>query len=79
MHTVYVLYSDQQDRLYIGMTSDLTRRIRDHNAGYNESTKAYVPWRLIHTEEFIDRVTAREKEKKLKTTSGRRYIRNHYL
>ena len=79
MFYVYVLYSDSYDRLYIGMTIDLSYRLDEHNKGQNKSTKAYLPWIMIHSEELPSRILAREKEIKLKSSSGRRFIRKNYL
>jgi putative endonuclease len=43
MYFVYVLRSQITGRLYIGSTSDVKRRLDEHNAGLNRSTKH---WRL---------------------------------
>jgi len=65
--TVYVLRSLSKGWLYIGMTNDLERRLREHNRGYNRSTKGKGPFELVHTETFATRVEARAREKHLKT------------
>jgi putative endonuclease len=79
MFFVYVLYSKDHDRIYIGMTEDITKRIIQHNLGQNTSTRPYLPWTIVHSEPFETRSDAREKEIKLKTSSGRRFIRKNYL
>ncbi len=61
------------------MTNNLDRRLLEHNTGKNKSTKAYLPWVKIHTEEFEDRLSARKREKYLKTFRGRTLIREKYL
>ncbi len=76
---VYVLYSKEFDRLYIGMTNNLERRFVEHNTGKNKSTKAYLPWVKIHKESFETRMEARKREKYLKTYRGRMFIRKNYL
>ena len=75
MYYVYVLYSLKFDRTYTGMTSDIERRVKEHNNRQNKSTKAYVPWFLICQEEFESRVEAREREKYFKSGNGREYLK----
>ncbi|RLD79320.1 MAG: GIY-YIG nuclease family protein [Bacteroidetes bacterium] len=75
MFFVYVLYSIKFDRTYTGMTTEVERRIKEHNNKQNRSTKAYTPWILIHKEGFISRVEARKREKYLKSGNGREYLK----
>ena len=75
MYYVYVLYSIDFNRTYTGLTSDIERRIYEHNAKQNKSTKAFVPWKVIHIEEFKTRQEARSREKYLKSGIGREYIK----
>jgi len=63
---VYVLYSDRTGRHYIGHTSDLDRRLREHNAGRVKSTKAGLPWRMIVYKKYVSRSEARWVERSLK-------------
>ena len=44
---VYILYSINYNRYYIGQTADLAQRLVRHNAGYEFSTKPYLPWILV--------------------------------
>ena len=55
------------------MTSDIEKRLKDHNSGRTKSTKPYKPWEVIHKEKFQDRLKARKREKYLKTAAGRRW------
>ncbi|MBK9734079.1 MAG: hypothetical protein IPO92_03540 [Saprospiraceae bacterium] len=43
------------------------------------STKYFLPREIAHIEELETRMPARLKELKLKTSSGRRFIRKNYL
>ena len=72
----YVLYSEEFDRTYTGMTKDVNKRLKQHNKKENKSTKAYVPWILIHIEQFSNRVEARRREKYLKSGIGREFIKS---
>ncbi|MGH9777047.1 MAG: GIY-YIG nuclease family protein, partial [Candidatus Acidiferrales bacterium] len=43
----YALRSEWDGWLYIGMTSDLQRRVEEHNRGYNRSTRPRIPFELL--------------------------------
>ena len=73
--SVYALYSVNHDRIYIGMSKRIQKRLSEHNRGKVRSTKAFVPWIKIYEKEIGERQEAREYEKYLKTTSVRRMIR----
>ncbi|MCX6138061.1 MAG: GIY-YIG nuclease family protein [Ignavibacteriales bacterium] len=49
-YTVYVLYSEKYDRLYIGQSEDLERRLAQHSRGEIFSTRPYLPMKLIYSE-----------------------------
>jgi len=63
---VYVLRSDRTGRRYIGHTSDLYRRTKEHNSGQVKSTKAGIPCQLIASREYLSRSEARWVERSLK-------------
>ena len=63
---LYVLESLTKSKKYIGITSDLKRRLARHNRGEVRSTKAYRPWRLAHSEQFATKKEARRREMELK-------------
>lgn len=60
---------------YTGITNNIDRRIQEHNAGFNKSTKARTPFVLIYSEETRSRAEARIREKYLKSGSGREFIK----
>lgn len=74
-HYVYVLYCKQDKELYIGYTQDLKRRIQEHNAKRNFSTKSRTPFILIYTEACLNEEDAKRRENYLKTTQGRRFLK----
>ena len=76
MFFVYVLYSKSYNRFYVGMSSDVERRLKEHNKGKTPSTKPFIPWKIIHIEEFETRIEARKREKYLKSAAGRRWRKN---
>ena len=73
---VYVLTSGKDGMLYTGCTRDLRNRFRLHQAGRVESTSKRLPLKLVYYEACIDEKDAFSREKYLKTTYGKRYIRN---
>lgn len=56
MYFVYILWSDSLNRFYIGQCNDMQRRLEEHNAGHNLSTKAGIPWTLIWHTQKPDRI-----------------------
>ena len=72
---VYALRSERDKSLYIGMTSDVKRRLEEHNRGYNRSTRSRTPFRLVYVEQCDSRLQARKREKSLKSGSGREMLR----
>ena len=65
-HVVYVLESDRDGRLYIGVTRDVSSRIKRHNAGRVPSTTHRRPLRLVGTRPFHSFAEARAAEVQLK-------------
>jgi putative endonuclease len=79
MHTyryVYVLRSLKDKMFYVGFTKDLNRRIQDHNNCLVPSTKRRVPLELVYWEGCISQADATRREKYLKSSWGKRYIKN---
>lgn len=72
---VYTIHSKRSDKMYTGYTSNLIRRVKEHNLGLNLSTKSYRPWTLIHYEGYRNRADAKRREKYLKTSQGGRLLR----
>ena len=75
---VYVLKSLVDGRFYVGMTQDIAKRLKAHNSGKGKSTKGFRPWVKIHEETFSDRITARQREKYLKSGYGKQWLKNKY-
>jgi putative endonuclease len=76
MFTVYVLYSEKFNKIYVGFTSNLEKRFLSHNElGIKGWTKNFRPWKIIHTETFAAKVEAMKREKQLKSSKGRETIR----
>ncbi|MFH0852303.1 MAG: GIY-YIG nuclease family protein [bacterium] len=73
---LYVIKSNEKNYRYIGITNELSRRLKQHNTGCNKSTKIYKPFTLIHSEEFQNYKEARKREVFLKSGIGRKFLDN---
>ena len=76
MYTVYAIKSRMDGRIYVGFSSDLSRRLKEHDKGKTKSTKGYRPWDLIYSEEAENRREARKREIYLKSGSGKEFLKN---
>lgn len=74
MFYIYILQNKDGD-LYKGYTSDLKKRLREHNQGLNLSTKKGLPWEIIYYEACLVESDARRRERYLKTTQGTRLLK----
>jgi putative endonuclease len=64
---VYILASKRNGTLYIGVTSDLVKRVWEHNNGITGGfTKKYSVHRLVYYELFEDMNSAITREKQMK-------------
>ncbi len=75
MFYVYVIKCSD-DGIYIGCTKDLKKRFETHKSGSVESTRKRLPIELIYYEACLNKNDAFHREKYLKTTYGRRYLKN---
>ena len=70
MYYVYVLKSLKDGNLYTGVTTDLRRRLREHNAGKTKSLRARRPLRLVFSETYPTKRQALARERFFKTPAG---------
>ncbi len=75
LYYTYVLYSLKDGKLYIGSTSDILRRISDHNRGKVKSTRYRVPFNLVHYESFDSKSASLARERELKSIKMRDFKR----
>jgi putative endonuclease len=66
---LYILRSQKDQKLYIGITDNLERRLKEHNSGRSKSTKSRVPFSLVYNESFLSRSDAAKREWYFKNTS----------
>ncbi|MBL4644605.1 MAG: GIY-YIG nuclease family protein [Candidatus Pacebacteria bacterium] len=71
---IYVLETKGGVQKYTGYTSNLKKRLEEHQKGFVFSTKSKLPVRLIYYEACLSETDAKRREKYLKTTGGRRFL-----
>ncbi len=72
MHYVYVLQSLRENRkLYVGRTSDLRERLKQHQARKTWTTQRMLPVRLIFYEAFYIESDAIRREHYFKSSKGK--------
>jgi len=76
MWYVYALKSLKDGHLYIGISQEPEKRLRQHNAGMTKSTKSRRPFKIIYKEKAKNRIDARRKEKYYKSGVGREFLKN---
>lgn len=82
-HFVYIIENVKNQSWYIGYTTDLNNRVKEHNSGKSPYTQR-IPgrWKLIYSELYRHKMDALGREKYLKSGSGRRFLKKqltHYL
>ncbi|MBU1036868.1 GIY-YIG nuclease family protein [Patescibacteria group bacterium] len=77
MFYTYLLQSKKDKKWYTGCTSDLRKRLKEHNENMIFSTKGRGPFKLIYYEVCVNKNDAFAREKYLKSGMGKRYLKNH--
>jgi putative endonuclease len=72
---VYAIASLKNRQIYVGMTQNIERRIKEHNNGHTKSTRAYIPWELFFTEKANGSEQARTREKYWKSGIGKEKLK----
>ena len=71
---VYIIQSTKTGRYYIGSTTDIDRRLYDHNHKNTPSTKSGVPWILKFLCKYDSLCLAREVERRLKKQKSKIFL-----
>ena len=74
MFYVYILLLNNK-QIYTGYTKDLKRRMEEHEKGKAKFTSQRLPVKLIHYEAYLIKEDAERRERYLKTTEGKRFLR----
>ena len=71
---VYILLLANK-QIYTGLTGDLRRRIYEHKNGKVRFTSKRLPVTLVHYEAYLLKTDAERREKYLKSTEGKRFLK----
>ena len=66
MYYLYFIESQKDKSYYVGITSNLTKRLDQHNRGKTRSTKSKRPFKLLYYEKYESRSEARKRELNIK-------------
>jgi putative endonuclease len=75
MYYTYILQSNKDQLFYAGYTNNLKERIKQHGDGKVRSTKNRLPVKLIYYESCLNQQDATHREKYLKSSWGKRFIK----
>ncbi len=79
----YIIKSTVENRYFYGQTTNLMRRLNQHNRGLEEATRSGRPWVLVAYREFNTRSGAMSYERRLKAlinaTEVEKFIRDHHF
>ncbi|MBI2673815.1 MAG: GIY-YIG nuclease family protein [Candidatus Zambryskibacteria bacterium] len=75
MYYVYLLRSKKQPWIYVGYTTNLRRRIAEHQKGFSLATKPYKPFDLLFYEAYKSLSDAKRRESYFKTNQGKRALK----
>lgn len=70
LYWVYILWSNKLNRYYVGPSSDIDRRLQEHNAGKSGYTSRGIPWTLVYQESSESKQTAWKREMEIKRYKG---------
>lgn len=76
---VYILLSQKDGSLYVGLTHDIKKRLKEHRDGLGNFTKGHLPYRIVFVSALPDKFIAARFEKYLKTASGKAFIRKRLI
>jgi putative endonuclease len=78
--TVYAIKNQESDKIYVGHTSDLEKRLARHNLLLPNKKSSFTSknkgtWEVVYCENAPDRPTAIRREKELKSAKGREFLK----
>ncbi len=79
MYYVYILYSQKDGSRYIGVTTDLKKRLHQHNAGLATYSSIKRPYKINWYSAFVNKERAYAFEKYLKSSSGYAFTKKRLI
>ncbi|MBP9095640.1 MAG: GIY-YIG nuclease family protein [Ignavibacteria bacterium] len=74
MYYTYILYSETLEKYYCGSTSDVNKRLVEHNSGKTNFTRKAKDWQIIKFFEFENKSDALRLENKVKARGCKRFL-----
>ncbi len=74
MFKLYILYSKQIDKYYVGHTANIELRLQRHNEGSTRFTSQTNDWIIVYTETYNTKGEAMKRENEIKRKKSRKYI-----
>jgi predicted GIY-YIG superfamily endonuclease len=79
-YIVYILRGRKNsERIYIGLTQNLNKRIKEHNKEKSQYSKTYGPWELQTYIVFQNKNQAKNFEEYLKSGSGFAFLKKRLI
>ena len=79
MPFVYIIYSKNLNKYYVGACTDLDRRLYEHSIRHSKFTATGVPWVLKPSEYMPDLKSAKKRELAIKIMKSRKYIESLFV
>ena len=79
MYTTYILHSGRINKFYTGQTTDLTRRLAEHNRGKTSFMASGIPWILVFFRTFNSRSDSIKFEKFIKNRGALRFLNDNQI
>ena len=74
----YILKSFKNNKIYVGSTQNIEKRVDSHNAGKVKATQFYKPWKLLDYEAHNSKNEAILREKFLKTHQQKEMLKKKF-
>jgi putative endonuclease len=74
IYYVYAIKSEARKYIYVGISDDPERRVKQHNNGKERTTRPYIPFKILLIEKYNSRPEARIREKYLKSGIGKDFL-----
>jgi putative endonuclease len=71
---IYIIYSTQLDRYYVGHTNNLEERVRKHNTNHKGYTGVVGDWQVVYSEIYQTKSAAYKREREVKKWKKRNQI-----
>ena len=68
------MWSEKIKKFYVGSSSDVNKRLTEHNYGKANFTSKGIPWKLVYSEQFNSKKEDQQRERKIKRMKSKKYI-----